>query len=540
MDRIDARWRVATRRGLLRRAGMVTGGALAASWLAGCSLGEKSAAPVGVAIPSPSAVVRGGTLTLALLSDIANLDPLQSSLVVDRRVQYQMYDSLIHTDGQLRLLPWLASSWETADPTALVFKLRPDVKFHDGTVFDGDAVKFNLDRILQTPASPRASEIAGVDSVQVVDPYTVRLQLKQPLSPLMAQLVDRSGMILSPTAIQKRGDDLSRNPVGAGSGPFKFVDYKRGDHLTLTRNDAFWHADAAGGALPYLDRLLVRPITDETQRLESLRTGEIDFADGVPQKDVAAMKRDPTLTYSQIPALSYFGFYLNCAQSPFSDIRVRQALAWSIDRQQIVDTVFFKIPTVSNGPIAPPQFPYDPNFKPYARDISRAKALLAEAGQPSVSFTMLVQAGTPVSEQFAEVLQDQMKDAGFALTIKELDLPTIVTALTKQSFQAALVGWSGRLDPDGNTYTQFHTGGGNNYSQYSNPRMDTMLEAARQSFDQNQRKSLYQQVNDLAADEAPYVFVYHDVTGQYSTAKVKHFTPISDGIYRFMDVWKQA
>jgi peptide/nickel transport system substrate-binding protein len=451
-----------------------------------------------------------------------------------------MYDSLIGTNPALQLIPALATSWETADPTSLVLKLRQGVTFHDGTSFDATAVKFNLDRILQTPSSPRTSEITGVESVQVIDPATVKLSLKNPFSPLLAQLVDRAGMVLSPTAIQKLGDALAQNPQGAGSGPFKFVEWKKDDHITLDRNADYWRKDQSGGALPYLDRLIIRPIVDETQRFNSLRTGEIDFADTVAQKDVAAMKQDPSLTYVQIPALSFFGYYLNCAQEPFADIRVRQALAWSIDRQQIVDTVYFKIPVVSNGPIAPPQFPYDASFKPYSRDIAKAKGLLAQAGHPTVTFTMLVTAGQTVQQQHAELVKDQIKDAGFTLNIQQLDLPTISGALTKHDFQAALIGWTGRLDPDGNTYTQFHTGGGNNYGQYTNPAMDQALDAARQTSDQGQRKTLYQQVNKLAADDAPYVFIYHDMTGQYSTAKVKHFTPIADGIYRFVDVWKQT
>lgn len=523
--------------------GLAGAGAVAATLTtAGCGGGAKK--PAGSSAPSAPAAaatpVRGGTLTLGLQSDIANIDPLKSTAVYDRQVQYHVFDSLIAINKDLQLLPGLALSWETSDPLSIVFKLRQGVKFHDSTDFNADAVKFNLDRILQTPSSPRAGEIAGVQSVQAVDPNTVKLALKSPFSPLLAQLVDRAGMILSPAAIQKLGDDLTRNPTGAGTGPFKFVEYKKDDHVSLQRNEAYWSKDASGGALPYLDKLVYRPIPDETQRLNSLKTGEIDFADNVPRKDVAAMKQDPTLVYRSIPALSYSGFWMNGAQDPFRDMRVRQALAWSVDRQQIVDTVYFKIPVVSNGPIAPPQFAYNPSYKPYTRDVTRAKALLSQAGRAGVTFTILVQAGSPLLQQLAELLKDQVKEAGFSLNIQELDFPTILTNLSKHQFQAAIVGWSGRIDPDGNTYIQYHTGGGNNYGQYSNPAMDKALDDARATFDQGQRKTLYQQVNRLAAEEAPEIFIYHDVTGQYSTAKVTHFTPVADAIYRFHDVWKRA
>jgi peptide/nickel transport system substrate-binding protein len=219
---------------------------------------------------------------------------------------------------------------------------------------------------------------------------------------------------------------------------------------------------------------------------------------------------------------------------------VRQALAWSVDRQQIVDNVYFKIYRVSNGPIAPPQFPYDPGYQPFTRDIGKARALLGQAGRSGVTFTLFAQAGSAVTQQLAELIKDQIKDAGFTANIQQIDFPTIVANLTKHQFQAAISGWSGRLDPDGNTYIEFHTGGGNNYGQYSNPAMDKALEAARQSFDEAARKPLYQQVNRLAAEEVPYVFTHHQVTGQFSVAKLRHFTPVPDAIYRFAEVWKQG
>jgi peptide/nickel transport system substrate-binding protein len=525
-----------TRRRLLAdAAASVTGLALAS-----CSSGKAPSSGGATPTARSTAPVRGGTLTVGLANDIANLDPLRSSLVVDREIQYHIYDSLIATNKDLQLVPGLALSWETSDPTSIVFKLRPGVKFQDGTDFNADAVKFNLDRILQTPTSPRQSEITGVQAVQAVDPSTVKLSLKAAFSPLLAQLVDRSGMILSPTAIQKLGDDLTRNPTGAGTGPFKFVEYKKDDHINLARNETYWAKDNLGGALPYLDKLVYRPIVDETQRLNSLKTGEIDFADEVPTKDVASIKTDPSLVYASIPALSFDGFYLNGSAEPFRDIRVRQALAWSIDRQQIIDTVYSKVYTVSNGPIAPPQFPYDSSYKPFTRDIAKAKALLGQAGRSGVTFTLLITAGQPQTQQFGELVKDQAKDAGFTVNLQDLDFPTLVGMLTKHTFQAGTTGWSGRLDPDGNTYIQFHSGAGNNYGQYSNPAMDKALDDARLTFDPAQRKPLYQQANKLAAEEAPYIFIYHRVTGQFSTTKVQHFTSVPDKIYRFADAWKQS
>jgi peptide/nickel transport system substrate-binding protein len=538
-------------RGLSRRRLLSGAGAIGATAaLAACGgnnagkKGTTGAATPGGAATSAAAggsPVRGGTLTVGLAStDIYNLDPLPSGAYVDRLIYYQMYDSLLSTDKDLKLNPGLALSWETSDPLNIVFHLRQGVTFHDGTPFNADAVKYNIDRIKQTPSSPRNSEIASVDSVQVVDPATVKFVLKSPTAPLLATLVDRAGMILSPAAIQKAGATLTQKPTGAGTGAFKFVDYVKSDHINLARNESYWGKDAAGGALPYLDKLTYRFLVDDAQRLNSLKTGEIDFSDGIAPKDVDAAKKDPSLTYVQIPALSWTGIELNSSTGIFKDIRVRQAFAWAIDRQQIVDSLLFKINPVATGPIAPSQFPFDPSYKPYTRDVAKAKALLQAAGNPTPSFTLIVYAGSQSDQQLGELIKDEALEAGFTVNIQALEGAAIAPLQMKHQFEALRYFWSGRQDPDGNTYNHFHTNGGFNDGLYSNPTMDKALEDARTTFDQSQRKTLYQQVNKLAAEEAPHLFIYNGVTGQASTPKVKHFTPVPDGIYRFIDVWKTA
>jgi peptide/nickel transport system substrate-binding protein len=527
---------------LLKRRHLLAG-AGAAMLLSACGGGSSTGSgskPSAASSSGPAKPVTGGTITVGLMNDISNLDPLPSSSVYDRRVQYQMFEALVATDKDLKLLPGLAKSWETPDPTTVVFKLQPGVKFHDGTDFNAEAVKFNFDRILQSASSPRKTELTGLTSLEAVDPATVKLTLKSPFSPLLAQLVDRAGMILSPAAVTKLGEGLTRNPVGAGTGPFKFVEYKKDDHIGLTRNENYWVKDQSGAALPYIDKLVFRPIVDGTQRFNSLKTGEIDFADEVDYKDIEGIKKEPSLTYVQIPALAYSGFYVNSANEIFRDIRVRQALAWSVDRQKIVEAVYYKVPTLASGPIAPPHFAYDAAYKPFVRDVAKAKALLAAAGKSSVAFTMQITAGSLQTQQLAELIKDQVKDAGFVANLQAIDFPTILANETKHDFQTAVTGWSGRLDPDGNTYNQLHTGGGSNYGQYSNPTMDKALEDARATYDQEKRKTLYQQINKLAAEEVPYVYVFYAVTGQYSTAKLKNFVPVPDAIYRFATVWKQA
>src|SRR5258708_4280590 len=195
----------------------------------------------------------GGQLNVGLNTDAVTLDPVISTALVDRQVMLNMYDTLVRVDAQNNVQPDLATSWSYTTPTELVFTLRTDVKFTDGTSFDANAVVFNIDRILNTPTSPRFSELATVKSVVAIDASHVQFNLTKAFAPLLATLTDRAGMILSPTVVQKLGKGLGNAPVNAGSGPFMFKEWVKGDHLTITRNPHYWQKDTQGNTLPYLD-----------------------------------------------------------------------------------------------------------------------------------------------------------------------------------------------------------------------------------------------------------------------------------------------
>lgn len=484
-------------------------------------------------------VTRGGTLTVAIDSNMKNLDPFKSSLLVDRQVHYQIYDSLVTVGADLKIAPGLADSWDTSDPNAIVFKLHPGVKFQDGTDFNADAVKFNIDRILKAEASPRKSEIASVASVDVVDPLTVKFNLKSPFAPLLATLVDRAGMMVSPAAVQKYGDDLTLTPIGAGTGPFKFVEWKQDDHVTLERNPDYWKTAANGDKLPYLDKLVYRIIVDENARLNNLKTGDVDVAQLPPAKDVAAVKKDPSFFFNSVPSLNFNGIELNTAAEPFNNKALRQAVAYAIDRDQILQTVLFGVGVTSNGPISPPMPAYDQSFKPYTHDVTKAKAKLAEGGKPSgFTFNLLLTAGSPAGQQEAELVKDELKDAGITANLMPEEFTKLVDDAQKHNFQAAFIGWSGRIDPDGNTYNHFHTGGGFNDPQYSNKQVDDLLDQARATYDADKRTSIYKQINQLVVDDAPWIFINHGLSIELHTPKVKGFVDIADGIQRYATVWK--
>jgi peptide/nickel transport system substrate-binding protein len=492
----------------------------------------------GSTTPSVTHSKLGGNLNVGLNSDVVTLDPLKSSALVDRQVMLNIYDTLVKVNAQNTIVPDLATSWTNPTPTELDMTLRTDVTFQDGTPFNADAVVFNINRILTTPTSPRASELASVKSVQAVDASHVRFNLTKPFAPLIATLSDRSGMILSPTAVKKLGAGLANGPVDAGSGPFDFSEWIKGDHLTIKKNPHYWQKDAQGVALPYLASVKYRPFTNGSVEYTNLQTGTIDVADTIPPTNVPGAKADSNLIYKQAPALSFFGVMLNTKVAPLNNPAVRQAIEWGVNRQEILSGVLKGIGVVAQGPIPPSSWAFNSSFNPYSYDVNKAKSLLTQAGKPGgISFTLLIPSGSPLNAQEAQFIQSELQPAGITVNIKQETFATILSDTETFNFQAALLGWSGRPDPDGNMYSWFHTGGGNNSMQYSNPKVDSLLVAARATSDQATRIADYQQAEQQILQDASYVFINHGVTIQATTSKVQNFTLLPTTILDFSNVY---
>ena len=480
----------------------------------------------------------GGQLNVGLNTDAVTLDPVISTALVDRQVMLNMYDTLVRVDAQNNIQPDLATSWQYTTPTELLFTLRTDVKFTDGTSFDANAVVFNIMRILNTPTSPRLSEISTVKDVVAVDSSHVRFDLKKAFTPLLAALTDRSGMMLSPAVVQALGKGLANAPTNAGSGPFMFKEWVKGDHLTLVRNPHYWLKDAQGNILPYLQSVTYHGITDGTTEFTSLQTGTIDVADTVDPNFVAQAKSNSSLVYRQIPGLSFYGIELNVTAAPLNNVHVRRAVEWGVNRDEILSTVFKGVGVLAQGPLSPGSWAYNSSFAPYHYDINQAKAELQMAGMPQgVSFTLLTTSGSPLATQEAQFIQSELKPAGIQVNIQQETFAQLLTDTQTHHFQAAALGWSGRPDPDGNMYSWFHTGSGNNNMNYSNPQVDSLLEAARVSSDQPTRAQDYIQAQSTIAQDASYVFLYHGVSIQASSTKVQNFLLLPTTIMEFTSVY---
>ncbi|HEY0183962.1 MAG TPA: ABC transporter substrate-binding protein [Rhodopila sp.] len=471
------------------------------------------------------------TLRIALREDGDILDPTLARTYVGRIVFAGLCDKLFDIDEKLQIVPQLALAYEWADPNTLLIHLRPNVTFHDNEPFDAAAVKYTLERHLTLPGSFRRGEIGAVDHVEVVDPLTVRLVLKNPSAPLLALLTDRAGMIVAPKAAEAAGKDFGLHPVC--TGPFRFTERVAQDRIVLDRYPGYWDAPSI-----HFDRVIYQPMTDSAVQVANLHTGNIDLAERVLPTDVADIRRDPKLRIVTSQALGYVGITFNLANGPQSkapvnqNVLLRQAFDAAIDRQAISEVVFngMYLPTVQAVPSSSPF--YVKGLEPPARDIDKARALVKQSGVPTpIPVTMMVP-NTPDQAQLAEVIQSMVHDAGFEVKINLVEFASSVAAGTQGNFETYLIAWSGRTDPDGNLYTFLHSGMGQNDGHYSNPIVDQALDTARTLTYPAARIAQYAIFAEQERKDLPIIYLYNPVNIVGLSAKLSGFRPVPDGLIR--------
>lgn len=477
---------------------------------------------------------RGGALRVGLDSDAPNMDPHQSTAAVDRQVFQNLFDKLVDVNQDLQIVPMLALSWTiSGDGRTYIFKLRPNVVFHDGTPFNADAVAYNFQRMLDPAfASPRRSEVNLAQKVTVVDPLTVQFDLEKPFSPFLSVLSDRAGMMVSPTAARRLGRDFAREPVG--TGPYKFVEKRPQERIVLERFDRHWDKTAAN-----VDRITYRPFIDEQARVANLRSGEIDIINLVPATEVPALRTDSRVKLLERDGLGWQGMWINVSAPPFNNRALRQAFNATIDRATLVRVVFGETASPANGPFPKGMLASDagPNARIPERNLDLARAKLREAGQPSgFAFTLKITPGR-IPQQVAQILQSMAGDAGIKVNIEIVEFGAILSQGDAHRFEAILLGWSGRPDPDGNIYGFFVTGGGLNFSAYANPKLDTLLDAARILTTGDLRKRAYADVLNILNEDLPYVFLWWPKEYKAFTPNLRGFVHISDGMMRLRHVW---
>lgn len=472
------------------------------------------------------------TLRVGLAEDPDVLDPTLARTFVGRIVFAALCDKLVDVDEKLNWVPQLAQSWQwSADSKALTMKLRPGVTFHDGEKLDAAAVKFNLERHKTLAGSNRRGELAPLTSVDMVDPLTVRLNLTAPFSPLLAALSDRAGMMVSPKAAQAAGANFGARPVC--SGPYKFVERVAQDRMVLERYDGYWNkADV------HFQRIVYTPIIDATVRLANLKSGQLDIIERLAPSDVEKLQQDKRFKVSRITEIGYQGITINIGKSDQAqknplgrDARVREAFELSLDRQGLAQVVMDNEATVGNQWVAPQNPYYAKNVPVPKRDVAKARALLKEAGVPNPSFT-LVAPTTSDAQRLALVVQAMSRDAGFDVKIQAAEFATSLNMADKGDFEAYVLAWSGRPDPDGNVFSFHGCKQPLNYAGYCDAQTDAWLNESRSQRDAADRKKTFEKIAAKVLKERPVIYLYHRNWLWAYNGKLSGVRGIPDGLLR--------
>jgi peptide/nickel transport system substrate-binding protein len=476
------------------------------------------------------------TLRIGLAEDPDVLDPTMARTYVGRIVFASICDKLFDIDDKLAIVPQLALGQETsADGKTVTIKLRPGVKFHDGEPFDAEAAKFSLDRHLSAQGSFRRAEISQIDKVDVVDPSTIRLSLKTPFAPLMAQLTDRAGMMVSPKAAKALGDKFGTAPVCAG--PYKFVERVAQDRIVVERFADYWDKGRVT-----IDRIVYRPIQDSTVRLANLKSGQLDLLERLLATDVAEVRKDSRLRLATGTELGYQGITMNVANGEKAngplgkDVRVRRALELAIDRDAINQVVFNGLQTVNNQWVSPTNPYYQPKFPTPKRDLARARALIKEAGVATPIVLDFMVPNNPENRAVAEVMQSMAAEAGFDLKLRVTEFATSLNEAEKGNFQLYMLAWSGRTDPDGNIYSFASCKGPLNYGKYCDAGLDGLLEKARSVTATAERKAIYEQAAAKWINEGSVLYLYHRALLFAHGTKLEGFKVMPDGLIRVTDL----
>ena len=471
------------------------------------------------------------TLRIGLAEDPDILDPTLGRTFVGRIVFAGMCDKLFDIAADLKIVPQLATgySW-SADNKALTVTLRSGVKFQDGEPMDAAAAKYSIERHLKMQGSFRRAEIGAVTSVDVVDDHTVRLNLSTPFAPLLAQLTDRAGMMVSPKAAEAAGDKFGNHPVCAG--PYKFVERVAQDRIVLDKFADYWDKDNF-----HIDKVIYQPIPDSTVRLANLRSGQLDLIERVAAPDIKSIEREKKLQLATIVGLGYDGITINLANGDMAknplgqDPRLRQAFELSLDRDAINQVVFDGQFLPGNQWVSPQNPYYAKNDPVPKRDVAKAKALLNAAGVRNPSFTLMVPVG-PENELAAQVIQSMAKEAGFDVKLQVTEFARALVMSTQGNMEAFYLGWSGRTDPDGNLYSFLACGGALNDGHYCNQEVEKELDLSRTTADPAERLKHYQAIAAQSAKDKPIIYLFHRKWIYAYSPKLIGLAPIPDGLIR--------
>jgi peptide/nickel transport system substrate-binding protein len=481
--------------------------------LTGCSTGKR------VDLGDESSA----NLVAAIAGEPDQLDPQKTSAYFSFEVLENVFDTLVQPDANLEMRPALAESWTVSpDQRAWTFHLRHGVTFHDGSPFTADDVVYSYRRIIDQKLT-NSDKFSAVTNVTAPDRSTVAITLKQPTPNLLTNLGGFKGVAI----VQRRNVEsgqLATHPIG--TGPFAFVSRTSGDSITLKANPAYW-----AGA-PKISGVTFRFISEPSTALSALQAGEIDWTDSIPTQRVAALKDDDSVTLATTPSNDYWYLALNEARAPWNDVRVRQAIAYAIDRDAILQATSYGT-AVANQLAIPKGNPWYTPYDAYRHDIERAKGLLHEAGAAPKSLDMLVTTEYPETVTAAQIIADNLAPLGITVNIRTVDFATWLDEQNNGHFDMLMMGWLGNIDPDDFYYAQHHTDGSSNAQKFSNPEVDRLLDAGRVETNRTARADDYAKAATIIADQVSYIYLYNPSVIQAWTTRLSGYDARRDGAVRF-------
>ncbi len=496
-----------------RRVALIAAGAITALALNACSTGER------VDLGGESS----GNLVAAIGGEPDQLDPQKTSAYFSFEVLENVYDTLVEPDENLHMRPALAESWDVSpDQLTWTFHLRRGVTFHDGSPFTADDVVYSYRRIIDEQLT-NAYRFSAVTGVTALDPSTVKITVKQPTPNLLVNIGGFKGMAI----VQRKNVEtgaIATHPIG--TGPFAFKNATSGDSITLTANTNYW------GGPPAISGVTFRFIPEASTALSALQAGEIDWTDSIPKQRVDELKGDDSITLGVTPSNDYWYLTLNEARKPWNDVRVRQAIAYGIDRDAIVQATSYGTATANQLAI-PKGSPWYTDYHGYTRDIDKAKSLLGQAGVANLTLDMMATSEYPETVTAAQIIADNLSPLGITVKIRTVDFATWLDDQNNGNFDMLMMGWLGNIDPDDFYYAQQHTGGKSNAQKYSNPTVDALLDAGRTETNPNARKDDYAKAATIIADDASYIYLYNPSLIAAWSTKLSGLQPRRDKAIRF-------
>jgi peptide/nickel transport system substrate-binding protein len=478
--------------------------------------------------------VYGGTLNVSLPNDAKSLDPTYQINFTERQPLYLIYNTLVGLTPDFSYSPELAERWELTDGgRKLVFHLRAGVKFHDGTDFDAAAVKWNIEhRLNPETASPSRLLLAEqIASVETDGPLRAIINLKGPSPNLLGMFAQREGFMISPAAAAKLGKEIGTKPVG--TGPFVFKEWDPGNRLVVEKNPAYWEKGK-----PYLDRIVFLQTANPVVGVPRLMTRELDFVAALTPTDIRPLEGRPGVKLSRSPGNRWMALQMRMDKPPFDNIKLRQAMAYAIDRKRIVDIVMGGKADVADGPTPPGLWWFDADVKGYAYDPAKARALLAEPGVKPEGELVLSVSPVAINQQVSQLAQEQLQAVGLKVRIEPVSVSDWYPQLLKGAINFLPIRWSQRPDPDGLLSYLYHSKSGHNSSVYVNPELDSLLDRARAMEDRTARQALYKQAQAIIVRDVPYIYIFHSIEFAAMRDEVRNYVWIPDEIPRFREVWK--